>query len=107
VTRELVCTPPAVAAPRAGAAGHSAYCASKAGLLGLSRCTAPEGAAIGITCVTLSPTWIETEMLRTSAAEMATQNESSLGEAIASIAKANPHKRLVQVDEIASLGAYC
>ena len=33
-----------------GEAGSAAYCASKAGLLGLTRCVALEGAAKGVTC---------------------------------------------------------
>ena len=47
-----------------GMANNVAYCTSKAGLLGLGRCISLEGAALGITCVSISPTWVETEMLR-------------------------------------------
>ena len=47
-----------------GMANNAAYCTSKAGLLGLGRCVSLEGAAHGITCVSISPTWVETEMLR-------------------------------------------
>lgn len=36
---------------------NPAYCASKAGLLGLTRCVALEGAPHGVTCVMISPTW--------------------------------------------------
>ena len=43
---------------------NPAYCASKAGLLGLTRCVALEGAAHGVTCVMISPTWVETELMR-------------------------------------------
>jgi len=42
---------------------HAAYCASKSGLLGLTRSVALEGAAHGINCVSVSPTWVETDML--------------------------------------------
>ncbi|MFC0281624.1 SDR family NAD(P)-dependent oxidoreductase [Falsigemmobacter intermedius] len=51
-------------AAHTGMAGNAAYCASKAGLLGLGRCVALEGAPHGITCNSISPTWVETEMLR-------------------------------------------
>ena len=39
-----------------GWADNPAYCASKAGLLGLTRCVALEGAAHGVTSVMISPT---------------------------------------------------
>ena len=35
---------------------NPAYCASKSGLLGLTRCVALEGAPHGVTCVMISPT---------------------------------------------------
>ena len=44
-----------------GAATSAAYCASKAGVVGLSRCVALEGAAHGVTCNAISPTWVETK----------------------------------------------
>lgn len=49
-----------------GAPTSGAYCASKAGVVGLSRCVALEGAAHGVTCNTISPTWVETGLDRKS-----------------------------------------
>lgn len=86
--------------------GYAAYCASKAGLLGLSRTVAAEGAAHGVTCVTVSPTWVETDMLRDSAARNATQSGSALADEIAAMARLNPQNRLVQPDEIGALIAF-
>src|SRR5690606_7998221 len=43
---------------------NPAYCASKSGLLGLTRCVALEGAPHGVTAVMISPTWVETELMR-------------------------------------------
>lgn len=40
---------------------HAAYCASKAGLLGLTRCVALEAASAGVTCNALCPGWVATE----------------------------------------------
>ena len=40
---------------------HAAYCASKAGLLGLTRCVALEAAANGVTCNAICPGWVATE----------------------------------------------
>src|SRR6056297_3189541 len=77
---------------------HPAYCASKSGVLGLSRAAALEGAPHGVTCVTVSPTWVETDMLH--------QSGHSYEEEIAALAQANPQNRLVQPQEIAALVAF-
>ena len=47
-----------------------AYCASKHGLIGLTRCVALEGAAHGVTCVAISPTWVETELMHRNVAQV-------------------------------------
>lgn len=85
---------------------HAAYCASKSGLLGLSRAVAIEGAPHGVTCTTVSPTWVETDMLRQSAATMAGASGRTHAEEIAGIAAANPQNRLVQPNEIAELVSF-
>lgn len=87
-------------------ADHPAYCASKSGLLGLSRAVALEGAPHGVTCTTVSPTWVETDMLRNSAAQMAQENGTTQAQEIAALATANPQNRLVQPAEIAALVAF-
>lgn len=45
-----------------GNPGQANYCASKAGLLGLTRATAREVGARGITCNAVAPGWIRTRM---------------------------------------------
>ena len=45
-----------------GIAGHVAYCASKAGLLGMTRCMAVEWGPKGLTVNAMSPTVVETEL---------------------------------------------
>ena len=85
---------------------HAAYCASKSGLLGLSRAVAVEGAPHGVTSVTVSPTWVETDMLRESAATMAAAAGRTVTEEIAKLAQANPQGRLVQPEEVAALVAF-
>ena len=85
---------------------HVAYCASKSGLLGLSRAVALEGAAAGVTCVTVSPTWVETDMLHRSAAKMAQSREITTADVIKELSTSNPQNRLVQANEIASLVAF-
>jgi NAD(P)-dependent dehydrogenase (short-subunit alcohol dehydrogenase family) len=61
-------------AARTAAATHAAYCASKTGLIGLTRAVALEGAPHGITCVAVSPGWVETDMLRESASILASKS---------------------------------
>lgn len=93
-------------AARVAAADHAAYCASKAGLVGLTRAVALEGAPHGVRCVAVSPTWVETEMLRASAATMAQASGRTPAEEVAAIARATPQNRLVQPAEIAALVAF-
>ncbi|MBX2867330.1 MAG: SDR family oxidoreductase [Acidiferrobacterales bacterium] len=87
-------------------ATHAAYCASKAGLLGLTRAVALEGADSGVTCTAVSPTWVETEMLRSSIEKMAKRSGQTIAEQRAEIASANPQNRLVQPEEIAELVSF-
>ena len=49
-----------------GAPGLAAYCSSKAGLLGLTRCVALEGAPHGVTCNAISPGQVDTGSTRLS-----------------------------------------
>ena len=93
-------------AARSAVADHAAYCASKAGLIGLTKAVSVEGAPHGVTCVAVSPTWVETEMLRSSAAVMAKKAGRSLDAELAEIGKSNPQGRIVQPREIAALVAF-
>ena len=93
-------------AARTAVADHAAYCASKSGLLGLTRAVALEGAPHGVTCTSVSPTWVETDMLRQSAAIMGQDKGRTTAEEIADLAQSNPQNRLVQPQEIAALVAF-
>lgn len=93
-------------AARTAVATSAAYSASKSGLLGLTRAVAIEGAPHGVSCVAVSPTWIETDMLSGTAAKMAADAGTTVEEEIANIANANPQKRLVQPQEVAALIAF-
>ena len=86
---------------------HGAYCASKAGLVGLTKAVAVEGAPFGITCLSISPGWVETDMLRKSAQNIANRTGRTQAEEIAIMAAGNPQNRLVQPEEIAALAAFC
>ncbi|MCY4543404.1 MAG: SDR family oxidoreductase [Rhodobacteraceae bacterium] len=87
---------------------NPAYCASKAGLLGLTRCIALEGASRGVSCVMVSPTWVETGLMRRNVEQVAARSESGRGadELTAEIVAQNPQGRLIKPHEIASLCAY-
>ena len=87
-------------------ATHAAYCASKSGLLGLTRSVALEGAPCGVTCTAVSPTWVETEMLRNSIAKMANSSGRSNEQVKSEIESSNPQNRLVQTSEIAELVSF-
>lgn len=89
-----------------GMANNAAYCASKAGLLGLGRCVSLEGAAHGITCVSISPTWVETEMLRRFIDADMEATGQTLEQVRAEYAKSNPQNQLVQPSEVAELAAF-
>lgn len=84
---------------------NPAYCASKSGLLGLTRCVALEGAPHGVTCVMVSPTWVETELMRRNVEQVAAREGMgrSAAELMAEIAAQNPQQRIIQPDEIAAL----
>lgn len=88
-----------------GMAGNAAYCASKAGLLGLGRCVALEGAAHGVTCNSISPTWVETEMLKQFIDAEVAQGVP-MAEVRANYESSNPQGKLVQPDEVAGLVSY-
>ena len=89
-----------------GMPNNAAYCASKAGLLGLGRCVSLEGADHGITCVSISPTWVETEMLRRFIDADVASTGQTLEEVRAEYAKSNPQNQLVQPSEVAELAAF-
>ena len=91
-----------------GAKDSPAYCASKAGLLGLTRCVALEGAARGVTCVMISPTWVDTDMMDHNLAEVVEREGlgRSVAAAKAEIAVQNPQGRIIDTKEIAGLAVF-
>ena len=93
-------------AARTAVADHPAYCASKSGLLGLNRAVALEGAPYGVTSVVLSPTWVETDMLRSSITRQAKQKSTSIDKEFEGLVAQSPQQRLVQPKEIAAIAAF-
>ncbi len=88
-----------------GWADNPAYCSSKAGLLGLTRCVALEGASHNVSCVMISPTWVETELMSQNISQIAEkEGEGRAAETLKQeIIANNPQGRMIQPNEIASL----
>jgi len=87
-------------------ADHAAYCASKSGLLGLSRAVALEGAPHGVSSIVISPTWVQTEMFDSSMAIQARNAGRSVEQEIGELVAQQPQQRLVQPRELGALAAF-
>ncbi len=87
---------------------NPAYCASKHGLIGLTKCVALEGAPHGVTCVAISPTWVETELMHRNVAQLVAREGKgrTAAQAISEIAAQNPQHRIIQPSEIAALAVF-
>ena len=83
---------------------NPAYCASKSGLLGLTRCVGLEGAAHGVTCNAVSPTWVKTGLMRADAAQLARAENRGrdADKVVAALAADNPQGRMLEPEETAS-----
>jgi len=90
-----------------GAEGYAAYCASKAGVIGFSKAVAVEGARHNITCVSVSPTYIETPMMDSAVMRMGKAAGKTPEEMKEKLKGENPQGRLVQAEEVGNLIAFC
>jgi NAD(P)-dependent dehydrogenase (short-subunit alcohol dehydrogenase family) len=95
-------------AANVGYVRHSAYCASKSGLLGLTRCVALEGAAHGVSCNAISPGWVATDSNYSACEqEIAIAGlDISVDEYRARVSEGLPQKRFLDPDEVAALAAW-
>ena len=90
-----------------GSVTSGAYCASKAAVLGLTRCVALEGAEYGITCNSISPGWVETSFGTSWMSHIAETVEGRAGKEYIDEQKAmNPQKRMIQPEEIGAFACY-
>jgi NAD(P)-dependent dehydrogenase (short-subunit alcohol dehydrogenase family) len=87
---------------------HGAYCASKSGLLGLTRCVALEGAPHGVTCNALNPGFVDTDSnLSASRMEIEIAGlEVSVEEYRAQVAQSLPQKRYLKPEEVGALAVF-
>lgn len=88
---------------RFGVPNHSAYCASKTGLLGLVRSLAVQHATDGILVNAICPGWVDTEMARASIQNLADRQGISYDEAYNTQMGFLPLGKMSQPEEIASL----
>jgi NAD(P)-dependent dehydrogenase (short-subunit alcohol dehydrogenase family) len=88
---------------RFGVPGFSAYCATKHGVIGMTRALALELAPRGITVNAICPGWVETEMARDGWRRIG-QGDVDKGRDAA--AKMAPLNRVLVPEEIAGLAAY-
>lgn len=86
-----------------GSPTYPAYCASKAAVVGLTRCVALEGAPHGVTCNAISPGWVETETAKRAIEHTAQLEGCNPKDYLAQIKQSNPQKRMIQPSEIANL----
>ena len=84
----------------------AAYCASKHGLIGLTRALALELAAKGITVNAVCPGYTDTAVVREAVANIRAKTGRSEQEALAELTAANPQGRLVAPNEVASAVAW-
>lgn len=89
-----------------GRTGYSAYCASKFGLIGLTKCWAKELGARGITVNAVCPGWVRTEMVETELETWAKQEGKTKEQVYQEICQPLELKRFTEMSEVASLVAY-
>jgi NAD(P)-dependent dehydrogenase (short-subunit alcohol dehydrogenase family) len=89
-----------------GAAGYAAYCASKHGLLGLSRSLAKEVDGLDITANTISPSWLNTPSARLHLRLAADERGVSVEQELAELTETLPQRRLIDVEEVAAVVSF-
>lgn len=78
----------------------SAYSASKHAAVGVMRVAAAEAADSGVAVGWVCPTFVRTEMTVATIANIAERTGCSLDEAEVKLARATPHGRIIEIDEV-------
>ncbi len=80
----------------------SAYCASKHGMIGMTRALAYEAAKRGVTVNAICPGYVETDIVTNAAKNIASKTKLNEAEARAMLYANNPQGRLITAAEVAS-----
>jgi len=80
----------------------SAYCASKHGMVGMTRALAYEAAKRGVTVNAICPGYVETDIITRAAENIASKTKLNEEEARAMLYAGNPQGRLITAEEVAS-----
>lgn len=91
---------------RIGVPAYTAYCASKAGLLGLTRALACELASSNVQVNAICPGWVDTDMAREGLEDMAKGLKISYDQAHAMAMQAVPLGRMAKPENIAGVVAW-
>jgi NAD(P)-dependent dehydrogenase (short-subunit alcohol dehydrogenase family) len=89
-----------------GASYNSAYASSKAAVDGFTRSVAREVAKIGITCNSIRPWHVDTELVHEAMASRAKLFGKTAEEYLEGIIEQSPQKRLITVREVAALAVF-
>lgn len=89
-----------------GRAGYAAYCASKFGLIGMTKCWAKELGAGGITVNAVCPGWVDTEMSKIDMQRMAHEQGVAVDQFYAEICMPLELKRFNSTEEVANLVSF-
>ena len=89
-----------------GAPYISAYCASKHGMIGMTRALAHEAAQRGVTVNAICPGYVDTDIVTKAAENISSKTKLSEAEARAMLYAGNPQGRLIAAGEVASAIAW-
>jgi len=84
----------------------AAYCASKHGLIGLTRALAAEYADKGVTVNAICPGYVDSPLLSASIANIVEKTGRSIEDVKADLEAQNPQSRFLEASEIASLAVF-